>query len=58
MYEELDWALEKSQRLLPPTAKKFQEWDVGLLERFDLGDVGKATNVNDIIGGLESLGVD
>ena len=40
LYEELDDALRLSQRLLPPTAKKFQGWDVGLLERFDVAEVG------------------
>jgi hypothetical protein len=40
LYEELDKALELSQRLLPPTAKKFQGWDVGLLERFEVVEAG------------------
>jgi len=40
LYEELDKGLERSQRLLPPTAKKFQGWDVGLLERFEVLEAG------------------
>ncbi|KAF1944170.1 hypothetical protein EJ02DRAFT_452777 [Clathrospora elynae] len=39
-YEELDKALRESQRLLPPTARKFQGWHVGLLERFDVVEAG------------------
>jgi len=40
LYEELEKGLERSQRLLPPTAKKFQGWDVGLLERFEVLEAG------------------
>jgi hypothetical protein len=40
LYEELDKALSGSQRLLPPTARKFQGWDVGLLERFGVAEAG------------------
>ena len=40
LYEELDKALQESQRLLPPTARKFQGWDVGLLERFEVAEAG------------------
>jgi hypothetical protein len=40
LYEELDEALSGSQRLLPPTARKFQGWDVGLLERFEVAEAG------------------
>lgn len=40
LYNELDQALRQSQRLLPPTAKKFQGWDVGLLERFEVVEGG------------------
>ncbi|KAI4920589.1 hypothetical protein J4E85_009356 [Alternaria conjuncta] len=40
LYEELEKGLERSQRLLPPTAKKFQGWDVGLLERFEVVEAG------------------
>ncbi|KAI4917595.1 uncharacterized protein J4E92_008989 [Alternaria infectoria] len=40
LYEELEKGLERSQKLLPPTAKKFQGWDVGLLERFEVLEAG------------------
>lgn len=40
LYTELDRALHESQRLLPPTAKKFQGWEVGLLERFEVVEAG------------------
>lgn len=40
LYVELDHALQQSQLLLPPTAKKFQGWDVGLLERFEVVEAG------------------
>jgi hypothetical protein len=40
LFEELDRVLDESQKVLPPTARKFQGWDVGLLQRFDIGDVG------------------
>lgn len=39
LFRELDDVLTRSQSLLPPTARKFQGWQVGLLERFDLRDV-------------------
>jgi hypothetical protein len=39
LFEEMKKGLEESQELLPPTARKFQGWDVGLLGRFDMGDV-------------------
>lgn len=39
LFEELKTVLERSQRVLPPTARKFQGWEVGLLQRFDLGDL-------------------
>lgn len=59
LYVELEEALKASQRLLPPTAKKFQEWNVGLLERFDLADVGKTLAAeSDEFGGLQSEDVD
>ncbi|KAF2869368.1 ubiquitin-conjugating enzyme E2-binding protein [Massariosphaeria phaeospora] len=35
LFEELKRALSDSQTLLPSTARKFQGWNVGLLERFD-----------------------
>lgn len=41
LFHELSTALRKSQSLVPPTARKFQGWDVGLLERFDIRDVQK-----------------
>jgi hypothetical protein len=37
LFEELGRGLAESQRMLPPTARRFQGWDVGLLERFDVG---------------------
>jgi hypothetical protein len=40
LYEELDKALQESQKLLPPTARKFQGWEVGLLERFEVAEAG------------------
>ena len=40
LYEELDKALRQNQRLLPPTAKRFQGWEVGLLERFEVAEAG------------------
>lgn len=40
LYEELDRALRQNQRLLPPTAKKFQGWEVSLLERFEVAEAG------------------
>jgi hypothetical protein len=39
LFEELGRVLSLSQRILPVGARKFQGWDVGLLERFDVGDV-------------------
>ncbi|KAH7399237.1 ubiquitin-conjugating enzyme E2-binding protein [Pyrenochaeta sp. MPI-SDFR-AT-0127] len=41
LFEELISALEESQGLLPPTARQFQGWDVGLLERFDVSDIAR-----------------
>jgi hypothetical protein len=38
LYEELEKSLDESQDVLPATARKFQGWDVGLLERFDVGE--------------------
>lgn len=35
LYDELEKTLDESQEVLPVTARKFQGWDVGLLERFD-----------------------
>jgi hypothetical protein len=39
VYEVLKKALEGSGFLLPETARKFQDWNVGLLERFSWEDV-------------------
>ncbi|KAL6711863.1 hypothetical protein ACN47E_002906 [Coniothyrium glycines] len=58
LYTELQEALIASQRLLPPTAKKFQGWDVALLDRFDLADVGRTYTTNNDTHGLESEDVD
>lgn len=33
-------SLEVSKILLPTAARKFQDWHVGILERFDVRDVG------------------
>ena len=33
---EIEDCLRESASFLPPGARKFQGWDVGLLERFDL----------------------
>jgi hypothetical protein len=38
LYEELEKSLNESQEVLPATARKFQDWDVALLERFDVGE--------------------
>jgi hypothetical protein len=38
VFKALKDALEESTDLLPAEAKKFQDWSVGLLERFDEGD--------------------
>lgn len=40
MYRSLVEALGKSRLLLPAAARRFQDWDVGILERFDARDVG------------------
>jgi hypothetical protein len=39
LFQELRNALDDSQKVLPPTARKFQGWEVGLLERFDASDL-------------------
>lgn len=56
LYEELDSALQLSQRVLPATARKWGEWNVGLLERFDGGEVLGGNKGG--LGGLESEDVD
>jgi hypothetical protein len=42
LFLELSDVLRESQRVLPPTARKFQGWEVGLLERFDGRDLVKS----------------
>lgn len=39
LYEDLERALEGSGKLLPANARVFQGWRVGLLGRFDVGEV-------------------
>jgi hypothetical protein len=39
LFLELRKALHESQKVLPPTARNFQGWEVGLLERFDGRDL-------------------
>jgi hypothetical protein len=39
LFQKLRSVLEDNQRVLPPTARKFQGWEVGLLERFDVRDL-------------------
>jgi hypothetical protein len=39
LFQELSSVLDASQKVLPPTARKFQGWEVGLLERFDGRDL-------------------
>lgn len=56
LYEELEKSLDDSQDVLPATARKFQEWDVGLLERFDVGEevFGGGENKDQTVGTDES----
>jgi len=55
LFEELRRVLGVSQAILPFGARKFQGWEVGLLERFDVGDV----KVKGVVGGdLVEGGVD
>lgn len=49
LFEELLTALKESQGLLPPTARSFQGWDVGLLERFDVGDLAAFSQENEVV---------
>jgi len=35
IYEGVRLALEKSNEMLPVSARRFREWDVGLLDRFE-----------------------
>ena len=37
--------MENSKQLLPAVARKFQDWNVGILERFDARDMGLAEDV-------------
>lgn len=59
LYGELESSLDESQDVLPATARKFQEWDVGLLERFDVGEevLGDQDGVGEGMQGLEGLGL-
>jgi hypothetical protein len=52
VYDVLKQTLGKSQYLLPKAARKFQDWNIGLLERFSWEDVsgGDAT----VLPGLKS----
>jgi len=58
LFEELSTALERSQRVLPPTARKWKGWEVGLLQRFEGADlvVREGGEVDD--GGNEADGED
>lgn len=65
LFIELRNVLGESQRVLPPTARKFQGWEVGLLERFDgrdllttqeLGDEGSEGDLADVESGGSELG--
>jgi hypothetical protein len=40
LFFELGNILRESQKVLPPTARKFHGWEVGLLERFEVRDLG------------------
>lgn len=57
LYEELEKSLDESQDVLPATARKFKEWDVGLLERFDVGEelLGDQDSLGEGTEGLEGL---
>jgi hypothetical protein len=37
--------LDSSKELLPRDARKFQEWDVAILEKFSLADVGREEKI-------------
>lgn len=62
LYDELERTLKESQEVVPPTARKFQGWDVGLLERFDVGEevLGEQGGGDGGEGmeGIEGLGLD
>ena len=59
LYEELEKSLDESQDVLPATARKFQGWDVGLLQRFDVGEqvLGDQDSAGKGIEGEEGLGL-
>jgi hypothetical protein len=59
LYEELVKSLIESQDVLPATARKFQGWDVGLLERFDVGEevLGEQDGPGEEMEGIEGLGL-
>lgn len=42
IFQSLRLSLEGSAQLLPQSARDFQQWHVGLLQRFDFSDVGMA----------------
>ncbi|KAF2663065.1 hypothetical protein K491DRAFT_551946, partial [Lophiostoma macrostomum CBS 122681] len=41
LYSELETGLEEGRKLLPVGARTFKEWEVGLLDRFDVAEVRK-----------------
>ena len=55
LFKELGIGLEESQRVLPSLARIFQGWQVGLLDRFDVGDVSSNDGEN---GQEEEVDVD
>lgn len=59
LYEELQKSLYESQSIIPATARKFQGWDVGLLERFDVGEevLGEPDEGDQGAEGMEGLGL-
>lgn len=59
LYDELEKSLDRSQDVLPATARRFQEWDVGLLERFDVGEevLGDQEALGEDMEGVEGLGL-
>ena len=59
LYDELEKSLDGSQDVLPATARKFQGWDVGLLERFDVGEevLGEQNGAGEGMEGMAGLGL-
>lgn len=59
LYEELQRSLYESQNIIPATARKFQGWEVGLLERFDVGEevLGEQDEGDQGAEGMEGLGL-